>query len=387
MVGFVASNSRFLGVVPLVLEQFCEDAVRSPERWGERYGLIQAMCSSVDQNVLYFYLETDKGFIQYAIVPESSVVQKQWAEGKSLNMSLFNRYVMPDYLVWAIMEFLTSPFSPGNGFGQKVSGTNGFLRMHGKHLGDGGFDVQRGIFNEVTIESLVTKIASTSNNYYQQDYDFYAKRNAIGTKAWFVVPDTIPDASSVPEKREKVELHKFQNGTFDCYCFLVDYDNMGIPWPDGYQEESQRVKGQAPIGFNNNILFYVRDNQLCQLDFLTCGESFQPFPQGAAFNKAMEKTALANEEMEEKHSIIADLILCIEKIVESKHGSIEVDDMTAIIYQGVLIQFLEKLGLKEPYELNPFPDDKRISENHSAIGFELLLNGKVSTFEEILDRI
>ncbi len=386
MKNFNASKSQFIGVVTLVLEQFCEQPVRKAQRWTETYGTIRGMGVSVEGNILYFYLDTDKGFMQYAILAENSHVKKEWVASKPLNMNLFRDAVMPEYLTWAIMEFLTSSTSPGSGFGQRVPGTNGFLRMKGKHLGEGGFDVQGGKYNGVTIESLLVRILATPNNTYQQDYEFYQKRNALGTGAWFVVPEA-EEVVQPQQEPEKVKLHKFQNGALDCYCFLVDYDNMGLPWPDGYKEPAQRVKGQAPIGFNNNFLFYVNDNQLRQLDFLTCKESEQPFPQGAAFNKAMENTALENEKLEEDHPIVSDLILCIEKIVESKHGSIQVDDMTAIIYQGVLIQFLEKLGVKEMYEINPFEDDARTSENHSAIGFELFSNGQKITFEQVLDTI
>ncbi len=386
MKNFNASNSQFVGVVPLVLEQFCEHPKRKAQLWTETYGTIRSMVVSVEGNTLYYYLGTDKGFVQYAIIPECSHVKKEWAENKTLNMALFRDAVMPEYLTWSIMEFLTSSTSLGGGFGQRVPGTNGFLRMKGKHLGEGGFDVQGGKYNGVTIESLIMRIVSTPNNTYQQDYEFYQKRNAISTGSWFVVPE-MEEEEQPQQVPEKVKLHKFQNGAFDCYCFLVDYDNMGLPWPDGYKDPVQRVKGQAPIGFNNNFLFYVDDSQLRQLDFLTCKESQQPFPQGEAFNKAMEKTALENEKMEEEHPIVSDLILCIEKIVESKHGSIQVDDMTAIIYQGVLIQFLEKLGTKEMYEINAFEDESRTSENHSAIGFELISNGEKITFEQVLDTI
>ena len=40
-------------------------------------------------------------------------------------------------------------------------------------------------------------------------------------------------------------LNKHIGNGVDCYCFLVDYDQMALPWPDGYQNPEDRIAGHA----------------------------------------------------------------------------------------------------------------------------------------------
>ncbi|MBQ4068387.1 MAG: hypothetical protein IJC76_03970 [Lachnospiraceae bacterium] len=97
------------------------------------------------------------------------------------------------------------------------------------------------------------------------------------------------------------EKVKRGNG-FDCYAFMVDFDNMGLAWPDGYVD--YQVKGQAPIGVNDNYIFYAKNDELKMLDFGSYKVQTQPIPMGsgATFNKSLEEVALKNEEKENVYS-------------------------------------------------------------------------------------
>lgn len=173
---------------------------------------------------------------------------------------------------------------------------------------------------------------------------------------------------------------------FDCYAFMVDFENMGLEWPDGYVDN--QVKGQAPIGINDNYIFYAKNDELKMLDFGSCKVQTQPLPAGAgvAFNKSLEEVALKNEDKENAYSQLENLISSIELIMSAKHGD-GLNDMNMIICIGVFEGIIKKVSKSGKNYCIPVKDDM---ETPSKDGLNKLLahitvDGAEVTLESVLD--
>ena len=135
--------------------------------------------------------------------------------------------------------------------------------------------------------------------------------------------------TSVKFEEKEPLFHKFQGvNDFDCYCVLFNYDNMQLPWPDGYKDPADRIDGLAPMGLNNNYFFYAEGNILYRLDFGTCSHKEMRIENGAAYNKKMESVAIANMEIAKHMPGIAYLKESFEKLIKAKHGDGPVDTLS-----------------------------------------------------------
>lgn len=179
------------------------------------------------------------------------------------------------------------------------------------------------------------------------------------------------------------------NNDFDCYAFMVDYENMGLDWPDGY--ETTQVQGQAPIGVNDNYLFFAKGDTLHKLDFGGFKEQSTPLKEGmgAIFNKSLEATALQNEEKENTFSQLENIISAMEVITRAKHGENDLDDMSMIMVAGGLEGMLEKLSQSQKsycIELlnDPLPPSKN---NLCKLQMHISVSGQEVTLESVLDDI
>lgn len=184
---------------------------------------------------------------------------------------------------------------------------------------------------------------------------------------------------------EKVE----RNNGFDCYAFMVDYENMGLEWPDGY--ETVQMQGQAPIGVNDNYLFFAQNDQLHMLDFGGLKEQISPLSPGAGavFNKSLEEVALKNEEKESLFPQLENLISALEVMTRVKHGENDLDDMTVIVIISQLEGLLSKLSQSnKKYSIEAANEDVAPSRKGQC-GMKLHIHAEAGevTLESVLDDI
>ena len=184
------------------------------------------------------------------------------------------------------------------------------------------------------------------------------------------------------EFEEKAHLfHKYHgNNNFDCYCVLLDFDKMQLPWPDGYKDPASRIGGLAPIGLNDNYFFYADGGLLYRLDFGTCAHKESRIEDGATFNKMMEPVAKANSEIGKYIPGVAYLKDAFEKLIKAKHGNGFADTLSVMeILDSFATMMRSKAELKE-YSLqilptvdettSNFPQQFGIFKNDEAIDLE-----------------
>lgn len=183
------------------------------------------------------------------------------------------------------------------------------------------------------------------------------------------------------------EKVKRGNG-FDCYAFMVDYENMGLEWPDGY--ETEQMDGQAPVGVNDNYIFYAKNDELHMLDFGSFKEQTTPLAAGAgaAFNKSLEAVALKNEEKEQSYSQLENLITAIEMLTDAKHGD-GMSDMHTIAVSGGFAGLVSKLSRNgRIYDVDMKPDELTpAKEGLSGLQTHISVDGQEVTLESVLDDI
>ena len=184
--------------------------------------------------------------------------------------------------------------------------------------------------------------------------------------------------------------HVCGNGV-DFYCFLVDYDQMALPWPDGYQNSEDRIAGQAPIGVNDNYMFYCVNGEYRQLMFGQCEEVYRPIDDTVAFNRIMEPVAIQNEKMEQSYESIAILVKLLENMARMKHGDQPfsndpvMQQKTSLTVVSLFEQFFSKLaanGIRYTVEQMGQEPNPGI---HFPVKFYMTRNGRPVTLERILE--
>ncbi|MBE5926803.1 MAG: hypothetical protein E7270_07570 [Lachnospiraceae bacterium] len=183
------------------------------------------------------------------------------------------------------------------------------------------------------------------------------------------------------------EKVKRGNG-FDCYAFMVDFENMGLEWPDGYVDS--QVKGQAPIGINDNYIFYAKNDELKMLDFGSCKVQTQPLVpgSGATFNKSLEGVAMKNEEKENVYSQLENLISSIELITCAKHGD-GMNDMNMILCIGAFESIAKKVSKSGKEYYIPAKEDAEIpsKDGINKLLAHVTVGGVEVTLESVLDDV
>ena len=137
--------------------------------------------------------------------------------------------------------------------------------------------------------------------------------------------------TSVKFEKKQALFQKFYGANdFDCYCVLINYDNMQLPWPDGYKDPADRINGLAPMGLNDNYFFYAEGGILYRLDFGTCAHKELRIDNGAAYNKKLEPIAKANMTIGKYIPGISYLKEAFEKLIKAKHGDGPVDTLSVM---------------------------------------------------------
>ena len=132
------------------------------------------------------------------------------------------------------------------------------------------------------------------------------------------------------EEKEPLFQKFYGVNDFDCYCVLLNYDKMQLPWPDGYKDPADRVNGLAPMGLNNNYFFYAEGNILYRLDFGTCSHKELRIENGVNYNKKLEPVAKANLEIGKYIPGAVHIKDAFEKLIKAKHGDGPVDSLSVM---------------------------------------------------------
>lgn len=126
------------------------------------------------------------------------------------------------------------------------------------------------------------------------------------------------------ENREKIFEKVTGKNNFNCYAMLADYDELTIPWPDGYKEPGQRINGMAPLGLSSNNFFFAECGIVYRLDFGSCDHKETPIEAGKSgeqFNKLLEDVAIENINRLNKHPMAAPFRKALSKLIRAKHGN------------------------------------------------------------------
>lgn len=120
------------------------------------------------------------------------------------------------------------------------------------------------------------------------------------------------------------------NNNFECYCVLLDYDKMQLPWPDGYKDPDSRIHGLAPMGLDDDYFFYAEGGIMYRLDFGTCAHLEKRIEDGALFNKQMEPVAKSNFEIGKYVPGVTYLRDAFQKLIKAKHGDGPTDTLSVM---------------------------------------------------------
>ena len=186
-------------------------------------------------------------------------------------------------------------------------------------------------------------------------------------------------------------LKKLVSPGFDCYCFLVDYNQMALPWPDGFQDPANRINGQAPIAVNDNYMFYAVDGEVVQMMFGQCMVRRQPLADTISFNRALLPVAIENEKLEQNHKSISALIKLLENMTRMKHGNEPFDgdqamqNKTSLFAMAMFEELFSNLAANgHDYKSEPMGREENPGI-HFPVKFCMTKNGLPTSIETILD--
>ncbi len=164
---------------------------------------------------------------------------------------------------------------------------------------------------------------------------------------------------------EKSHLFRKYHGSknFDCYCVLLDYDKMQLPWPDGYKDPASRVYGLAPMGLNDNYFFYAEGNIVYQLDFGTCGHKEIRLEDGAVMNREMEAVAKANYSVGKFVPGVAFVREAFEKLIRAKHGGGPADTLSVMEILDSFASIMRSKPELQKYSLQILPEVDSTASN------------------------
>ena len=187
---------------------------------------------------------------------------------------------------------------------------------------------------------------------------------------------------------EKAPLFRKYHGSnnFDCYCVLLDYDKMQLPWPDGYKDPASRIHGLAPMGLDDNYFFYAEGNIMYRLDFGTCAHLEKRLEDGVIFNKQREEVAKTNYEIGKYVPGIASIREAFQKLIKAKHGDGPADTLSVMeILDSFAGLLRSKTGLHD-YSLQILPTVDDTTSNFPQ-QFGIFKNDKHIYLEAFFDSL
>ena len=193
--------------------------------------------------------------------------------------------------------------------------------------------------------------------------------------------------TSIKFEEKQALFQKFHGvNDFDCYCTLLDYDKMQLPWPDGYKDPAHRVNGLAPIGLNDNYFFYAEGDILYRLDFGTCSHKELRIENGAVYNKKMEPVAKANAMIGKYVPGIAYLKTSFEKLIKAKHGDGPVDTLSVMEILDSFASLMRTRSGMQDYSLHILPTVDETTTNFPQ-QFAIFKNDKMISLESFFDAL
>ena len=187
---------------------------------------------------------------------------------------------------------------------------------------------------------------------------------------------------------EKQPLFQKYHGSndFDCYCVLMDYDKIQLPWPDGYKDAANRVHGLAPIGLNDNYFFYAEGDIMYRLDFGTCAHKESRVENGTAFNKALEPVAKINFEIGKYIPGVAYIKDAFEKLIKAKHGDGSTDTLSIMEILDSFASLIRSKPELRDYSLQILPEVDNTT-THFPQQFGIFKNDKIVYLEAFFDSV
>lgn len=216
-------------------------------------------------------------------------------------------------------------------------------------MGMESFTLTTDLQPEITVKSrskenyadALTKAKAALYEKMHNMVDYYCEqislleRSSLQTNAQNMEPlyfwNELMRYTSVEFEEKTALFQKFYGANdFNCYCVLLNYDNMQLPWPDGYKNPADRVDGLAPMGLNDNYFFYAEGGILYRLDFGTCAHKELRIDDGAGYNKKLEPIAKANQMIGKYVPGVSYLKEAFEKLIKAKHGDGPVDTLSVM---------------------------------------------------------
>ena len=193
--------------------------------------------------------------------------------------------------------------------------------------------------------------------------------------------------TSIRFEEKQPLFEKFHGvNNFDCYCTLVNYDIMQLPWPDGYKDPANRVNGLAPIGLNDNYFFYAEGDILYRLDFGTCSHKELRIENGTGYNKKMEPIAKANALIAKYIPGMAYLKTSFEKLIKAKHGDGPVDTLSVMEILDSFASLMRSHAGLQGYSFQILPTVDETTSNFPQ-QFGIFKNDKMVTLESFFDEL
>ena len=193
--------------------------------------------------------------------------------------------------------------------------------------------------------------------------------------------------TSIQFEEKQALFQKFHGvQDFDCYCVLLNYDNMQLPWPDGYKDPASRVGGLAPMGLNANYFFYAEGDILYRLDFSTCSHKELRIENGTTYNKTMEPIAKANHAIGKYVPGVAYLRTSFEKLIKAKHGDGPVDTLSVMEILDSFASLIRSKAELHDYSLQILQTIDETTSNFPQ-QFSIFKNGEMLNLETFFDNI
>lgn len=249
-------------------------------------------------------------------------------------------------------------------------------------------------------ESYEDALAKTKNALYEKMHnmvDYYCEQISLLDRSALLLNhgDMEPLAfwndlmryTSVQFEEKSPLFQKYYGANnFDCYCVLLDYDQMQLPWPDGYKDLASRIHGLAPMGLNDNYFFYAEGGILYRLDFGTCAHKETRLDDGTAFNKRMESVAKANYEIGKYVTGVSYMRDGFQKLIKAKHGDGPADTLSVMeILDSFAKLMRSKVELKD-YSLQILPTVDDTTSNFPQ-QFGIFKNDKPMYLEAFFDSL
>lgn len=106
------------------------------------------------------------------------------------------------------------------------------------------------------------------------------------------------------------------------YCLMLNFDRMGLPWPDGYSS----IDGEAPVYIDNDTIRYAYHDKFLYLKFGFSERAFvgECSLGGLLSNLANLPAALFNKKIAEEYDHVKLFIDFIEALIWQKHGTVPI---------------------------------------------------------------